>query len=353
MSVENHTPFSAMAFRQYNLAGEMLGVVVVRGTFLLTNDGPLALDREQAPLVLSDQYDGDDPHQSNLVTQGDLVPFKPTSDVTFAGAAYTDDGEPQASWTCGLTVGPVHKDLRVHGPRYWVAETGALPLPFAGKRNWRLSAAQPVPYVVLGWDKAYGGPVPAPEDAAPERFEANPLGCGIVNDHIAGDVERVPAPQIEAIDQPIASPSHEYAPENLAPIPPFWPQRLEYAGTYDDDWIKDRHPLLPKDFEFRFWQCAHPDLITETWLTGDESFELRNLLHRYPVFRGRLPGIKMQMELARPKGIGVAPLVLDGVHFDMRPGVGRVFLTWRASFPWEDGRGLPVLRAVETLPEAV
>jgi hypothetical protein len=36
-------------------------------------------------------------------------------------------------------------------------------------------------------------------------------------------------------------------------------------------------------------------------------------------------------------------MVLDGVHFDMRPGVGRVFLTWRIGFPWPERRGLPRL----------
>ncbi|WP_205910272.1 hypothetical protein [Rhizobium sp. FKY42] len=36
-------------------------------------------------------------------------------------------------------------------------------------------------------------------------------------------------------------------------------------------------------------------------------------------------------------------MALDGVHFDMRPGVGRVFLTWRTAFLWPERRGRPVL----------
>ena len=35
MSVDNHTPFPALAFRQYNMVGDMMGVVVARGTFKL------------------------------------------------------------------------------------------------------------------------------------------------------------------------------------------------------------------------------------------------------------------------------------------------------------------------------
>ncbi|MDO5622439.1 MAG: DUF2169 domain-containing protein, partial [Paracoccus sp. (in: a-proteobacteria)] len=97
--------------------------------------------------------------------------------------------------------------------------------------------------------------------------------------------------------------------------------------------IKNRHPLLPQDFDFRFWQCAHPDLITRGWLHGDEPFELCNLLRGHPRLSGRLPAIRLQMRLPVSGGTGVAPFVLDGVHFDMRPGIGCVFLTWRAGFP--------------------
>ena len=93
MSVLNRTPFPDIAFRQYNLAGDLLGVVSVRGTFKLVEDGPLALAAEHEPLELADLYGGD-PHETDLLRQGDLVPFKPGTDVTFVGAAYTSDGEP-------------------------------------------------------------------------------------------------------------------------------------------------------------------------------------------------------------------------------------------------------------------
>ncbi|MFD1747401.1 DUF2169 domain-containing protein [Rhizobium helianthi] len=82
MSVENHTPFPALAFRQYNMAGDMMGVVVARGTFKLTKDGPLRLADEQYPLVMSDTYEGD-PHETPQVACTDLAPFKPGTDITW------------------------------------------------------------------------------------------------------------------------------------------------------------------------------------------------------------------------------------------------------------------------------
>jgi hypothetical protein len=358
MSILNRTPFPAIAFRQYNLAGDLNGVVSVRGTFKLVQDGALALAAKQEPLELADLYNGD-PHETDLLRQSDLVPFKPGTDVTFVGAAFTSDGEPARTWTCGLSVGPVTKNLRVYGEREWkqvlaVEEKGFLGHRLETRRTgWKMGEPRAEPYVVLSWEKAFGGKIPSAPGAGLERNLSNPNGRGIVNEMVTAEIETVPAPQIEAIDRPVTDWRKQYEPENIAPIPPFWRQRQRLAGTYDDDWLKKRHPLLPADFDFRFWQCAHPDLISEPWLNGDEEFELRNLLYLHRRINGTLPGVRLRMQLPRGEAMGVTDFVLDGVHFDMRPGVGRVFLTWRAGFPWPDGDGLPEIIAYDPLPEAV
>lgn len=327
-----------------------MGVVAMRGTFFLTRGGPLTLARDQAPLCFSDTYDGIDPHASQLVTQSDLTPFKPATDITFLGSSYTETGRIQPSWICGLTVGNIEKNLRVHGPRSWVKKRTRSGILRRASNEWELTEPESVNHVPLGWDRAYGGSIPAPDNAQTQPYEKNPIGCGIAPDM---DTDNFPAPQIEAPDDPITDWQKCYEPQGLGPIPPFWEQRLKYAGTYDEAWQSRRHPLLPEDFNFRFWQCAHPDLIADGWLKGNEHFELRNLLRGYPTFQGCLPDIQMEIHLPRPEGKGIAPFVLDGVHFDMRPGVGRVFLTWRAGFPWHDGRGQPIIVARNPIPEGV
>jgi len=45
-------------------------------------------------------------------------------------------------------------------------------------------------------------------------------------------------------------------------------------------------------------------------------------------------------------------MVLDGVQFDLRPGTSLVYLTWRASFPWPDRRGLPIVDCLSDMAEA-
>lgn len=347
MSVDNRTPFPAIAFRQYNLAGQLLGVVAARGTFRFTAAGPLAPAEAQRPLELADVYDGD-PHEGPLLAQGDLVPFKPATDVTFVGAAHSPGEVPRPDWTCRLRVGPVQKSLRVTGPRSWRARR-------QGKAGvgWELTAPAPVTYVPIDWRLAHGGLLPG--FSGPDfdgRYRFNPLGRGIVDDARARDGDEYPAPQIEDPAQPLTTPHGEIMPQGFGPLSPWWRQRHQYAGSYTDDWLAKRHPLLPEDFDFRFWQCAYPDLIAAPWLRGDEPFELENLAYRYPLVRGRLPGLRLRVTLDQGRGPQSAALVLDGVHFDLRSGIARVTLTWRTGFAWPERRGQPVLECLDALAEA-
>ncbi len=122
--------------------------------------------------------------------------------------------------------------------------------------------------------------------------------------------------------------------------PPFWEVRRRHAGTMDDVWLAERHPLSPEDFDFRFWQSATPDCVTERWLSGSEIVTLTNLHREHPLMRVALPGVELKVTLVRRgRPDEVAPAVLDGVHFDFRDGSDAVALTWRASFPWPDGVG--------------
>lgn len=356
MSVINHTPFPALAFRQYNLSGQINGVLTVRGSFRLVPDKPLCLAESQLPLVMADEYAGD-PLTTELVRQSDLIPFKPGTDVTFIGQTNVPGDRPLSSWTCGLSVGPVSKNLRVYGPRNWIAkrEPNRKRLfreNVRGKRTgWTLSDPLPASHVNLTWANGFGGKIPfselGPEDADP----SNTIGKGIVTADIPDEIASVAAHQIEDAERPVTRWDERPTPQGLGPLPPFWKQRLRHAGTYDEAWLNNRHPLLPSDFDFRFWQCAPEGLTSRIWLHGDEPFELRNLVPGQPMVRGFLPGINLRMRLKTPSGFGVSDLVLDGVHFDFRPGEGTVYLTWRAGFPWADGEGQPELAMIHQASE--
>ena len=45
-------------------------------------------------------------------------------------------------------------------------------------------------------------------------------------------------------------------PAGFGPIAAHWQPRAASRGTYDERWKRDRQPLLPDDFDDRFYQCA-------------------------------------------------------------------------------------------------
>jgi hypothetical protein len=49
---------------------------------------------------------------------------------------------------------------------------------------------------------------------------------------------------------------HRPSPAGFGPIACHWQPRVGFAGTYGDAWVANRLPLLPDDFDDRFFQSA-------------------------------------------------------------------------------------------------
>ena len=286
MELLNPTPLPGLAFRQFDHDGELDCVVTLRGTFEHVQDGPARWCDQQMPLQWQDAYEGD-PHLTPMLHQGDLVPEKPGTDVTFLGASHAPDG-PRRHWSCGIEVGPMRKVLQVSGPRQWLPVIRPSRWPFRREEeivNWALGEVEPAVSVLMDWRLAAGGR-DAFADADADADPDNPIGCGRTGPRQTWRNRPVPAPQIFAGSDmtPAASPA------GLGPVPPFWRPRHRHAGTYDEDWLSERHPLLPEDFDPRFWQCAPEDQIVQPWLKGDEGYRLTNLHPDHPQAAGRLSG---------------------------------------------------------------
>jgi hypothetical protein len=56
-----------------------------------------------------------------------------------------------------------------------------------------------------------------------------------------------------------------------------WQPRLGFAGTYDEAWIKKRCPILPVDFDNRFFNAAPPGQVCPGYLKGGEPVTLTNV----------------------------------------------------------------------------
>jgi hypothetical protein len=106
--------------------------------------------------------------------------------------------------------------------------------------------------------------------------------------------------------------------------------RLNFAGTYDDRWLKERSPFLPTDFDYRFFQGAYPDLISKTYLRGnDRIFAVNVSVSGHIIIN--LPEIEIFVEtLFEHKSIKEKS-VLDTVVLE--PDDKRLTLVWRQMIP--------------------
>ena len=103
------------------------------------------------------------------------------------------------------------------------------------------------------------------------------------------------APNIEDPKALISSWKQRPRPAGFGPIAGDWSPRIDLAGTYDHKWEKERLPLLPDDFNERYYQCAPEDQLAPTYLRGGEPVELLNLTPER-LLRFKLPRVALGFE---------------------------------------------------------
>lgn len=313
MLVRNYTPFVPLALARVDARGRMLGVVVLRGTFVIVPGEGLRPDPDQAPIVQSDVFHGE-LGRSSLRWESDLAPFKRRSDIHIDAEARAPGGWAIPRWDVIVRVGKLHKRLTACGPRAWVRDEG----------RYRLTDPEPVSTVPLRYERAFGGVFRG------DVYQQNPAGVGYVGEGGMPDEPVVEAPQIESPEDPISDIGRAHEPEGLGPISRAWLPRRALAGTYDEAWKSTRWPELPRDFDARFYNSAHPDLQYPGYLGGGEDVTLEGVDPFGPIGFS-LPsysmGILVRREARAPEPL---PLLLDTLHVDVP--ARRVHLTWRIPF---------------------
>ncbi|MEO8152579.1 MAG: DUF2169 domain-containing protein [Rhizobacter sp.] len=231
-------------------SGRELLVVVIKGTFVLPKPGePVRLHEEQLPLVMADTFTGE-PGFSAPIHEIDFAPHKPACDVLLVGHARAPEGHQVTRLRAGLRVGPMEKAFDVVGDRRWQA----------GLTSITASAPQAFAEKLVSYDTAFGG---ADRNSADENehdaYLSNPVGRGWHKHLKNAWVDGQPLPNTEEVGKSVAFPSDKYKPMALSPLSRGWPQRARYAGTYDQQWLDDIFPFLPKDFDERYYQAAPED----------------------------------------------------------------------------------------------
>lgn len=320
MQLRNRTPLAPLTFQSLDLADEPFQVVVVKGTFDIVKGTPLQLSAEQEPLRTGDVYWV--PHAaSSLRWEDDLAPFKPRADIVVNAVAYAPGGRPAREWLAGLTVGALTKRVLVTGPRVWTHA------PLVG---WALGPPEPAVEVPLRYERAFGGRVE--RDGRIEVHQENPVGVGFVDRGRLDPSRPIPAPTILCPDGRLPVLGEPYPVEGLSALGKPWLPRRARAGTFDAAWAAARHPRLPHDFNAAFYNCAHPGLIHDGWLRGDEEVRLERLHREHEILTFRLPALTVAAAITDRDGYRYgSPARLDTLTLDAERL--RAWLTWRVTLP--------------------
>jgi len=308
--LQNSTPFAAdMAMFPNENAIDTL-YILVRATFNIGKQWTLA--NEQLPLIQTDEY-WTEPGKSSIKYASEYHTGKPSSDIIMLGHAFAPNGKEAQNLDVTLKVGKVDKTVRVFGDRKW--------------HDGRISQAKPFKTMAMVYEKAYGG-AHIVDGAVASVEQRNPVGRGFAGKRTVEEMNGVQLPNLEDPNDLIKEAQHQPIPSCFGVSAPHWLPRAHYAGTYNEQWETQRAPYLPEDFNRKFFNMAHPDLIYPDYLKGGEVVEITNM-HPNGNIKFSVPMVKLNTDVTmadkklRPE-FNLETLLIE-------PNQLRASLLWRAS----------------------
>lgn len=261
MELVNSTPLPADVTVTTGLdpEGTRIGMIVAKATFTFGEDG--VEPDTQDPYAL---FDEDEETELGLLP-ADLLPRRdPAFEVVLLGVAHAPEGRPVPSMTVRLSVGARSRSMAVFGDRWW--NTYGQPME-----------PEPFARMPLTWNRAFGGTAEAWFDehtSLDVRDPMNPLGRGFDAEARARELAEAleppetyprledrdrPLPNLEAIEQRIASPTDAPDPECWATVP----MDIGFSQIRTIREIEEHGRIRnPRQAEVRVYHRAHPDWVT-------------------------------------------------------------------------------------------
>jgi len=327
MQVVNGTNLDMNATESIDKDGRAWLVVVVKGTYDIPADASAAplLSATQRGLLYTDVFEGEVGLSAPLL-ENDLVPVKSMCDVIVKGSAHAPQGKPVTEVTASLAVGPIKKSIRVVGNRRWT------------KRGSRYEPSGPEPFVKLpiSYSRASGAMFnhASINSNDPRDFLVHPenfVGCGYARGKFLRLIEGSPVPNLEWPNAPISDPEDLVRPASFGPLSRGWAPRASCAGTYDDKWRDEVFPLLPSDFDERYYQSAPADQQMP-FPTGGEEVRLLNMQPGGGLTLFRLPDLHLGvLVLSRRRARTLLKTVVDTIVIDADSNT--FDLVWRGRLP--------------------
>ena len=325
LELRNRTPLAAALVPGLDRDARDFVTVVIKGSFALTagraEDEPLPLPllEEPLPLVWADEFHGE-PDSSSIARESEVGPAKSGTDVVLLGQAHAPPGGArQVDVT--LEAGPLSKTVRVFGDRQWTRTLG-----FSSRSKPEEFERMPLIY-----ERAFGGAdVSHGKESKHSQEERNPVGVGYTSAGRGEHFDGLRLPNLEDPQQLIGRPKDKPTPAGFGFIGRSWEPRKSFSGTYDDAWLESRAPLLPQDFDARYFRSAHPDLCSEAPFLGGEAVRVRNASQAGEL-RFRVPGLRFEVRAEIRGEVQLLETSIDTLLIE--PDEQRLSLTWKATLP--------------------
>lgn len=254
----------------------------------------------------------------------DAAMTKQRGEVLVTGRAFAKDGVATPGTSVRVQIGSVDKSLYVVGDRAWQTKGPSDPVPFVE--------------MPVTWERAFGG----------EGFARNPAGRGFKPVEVDGRKVH-PLPNVEHPRQLVKSPADRPEPAGFGPIDQSWPQRMELAGTYDQEWLRTRFPGFAKDFKWEFFNVAPADQRIQGYFQLDERFRVEGMHPERRVLESSLPGVTARLFIVLRDESGEevlreATTRLDTVH--LFPNIERGVVIFRGVLPVAEDDAADVLHII-------
>jgi hypothetical protein len=287
-------------------------------------DGSLSLMEIQTPTKVTGELWGE-PGISSYKYEPQTAFIKPSTDVVLIGSAFAArPGDTECE--VRFSLGPLEKRAHIAGDRHWVKSFGGV----------YMTAPEPFEKIPLMYERAFGGWDRTHPDPDKHSFEPrNPVGTGFRSKEGRFE-EGVRLPNIEDPKHLIRDYGDTPPPAGFGFTSPNWQPRASFAGTYDSAWMENRMPLLPLDFDRRFFNAASPGLIAPGYLKGDEPVLIEGASPGSPI-RFNLPGIpppECRVQLVGRRD-ALVQTKLDTVIVNTDEDL--ILLLWRGHLPVRNG----------------
>jgi hypothetical protein len=212
-----------------------------------------------------------------------------------------------------IQVGSRHTEIEAHVPRYWLSSMARHSAEPMGKHLHRT----PMSYAFADWSGGF------PLNAEPDHPQQLPW---------------LQRPGISSRRK-----HHDKYPAGFG----YWPENAShrqcYSGTYDEAWERDRKPGLPKDFDARFFNTAHPNL---QWPQAPALGTQIRLVHlaQTPEVTLRMPALELAAQATTADGTLLPAVTLIPDTLTIEPDQQRMSLVQRTALP--EGQGAKTLSSI-------